>query len=53
MHHLTLHHGPNSRLVASDLLTDFTSLTTVGSSEDIALVQIMNRQNAMNFVEGS
>ena len=28
MHHLTLHHGPNSRLVASDALTDFTSLTT-------------------------
>ena len=28
MHHLTLHHGPSSRLVASDVLTDFTSLTT-------------------------
>ena len=28
MHHMTLHHGPNSRLLASDVLTDFTSLTT-------------------------
>ena len=28
MHRLTLHHGPSSRLVASDVLTDFTSLTT-------------------------
>ena len=28
MHHLTLHNGPSSRLVASDVLTDFSSLTT-------------------------
>ena len=28
MHHLTLHQGPSSRLVASDVLTDFTSLAT-------------------------
>ena len=28
MHYLTLHHGANSRLVGSDVLTDFTSLTT-------------------------
>ena len=28
MHHLTLHHGPSSRLVTSDVLTDFTSLIT-------------------------
>ena len=28
MHHFTLDHGPNSQLVASDVLTDFTSLAT-------------------------
>ena len=28
MHHLTLHQGPGSRLVESDVLTDFTSFTT-------------------------
>ena len=48
MHHLTLHHGPSSRLVASDVMTDFTSLTTnqlLGLQKTLAEVKNIARKN--------
>ena len=54
---LALRHGPSGWLVASDILTDFTSLTTnhqsaVRSIEDIAMVHIMNYYNKIIRITG-